>query len=496
MKYFSRSYLIAVGVAILKFLIPLIAIHPDYQLHRDEYLYLAEGRHLAWGYDEVPPAVPFLGWLTGILGNTEQLVRFWPAFFGALTALLIGAMVQRLGGGWRAQLMAGLVYLFSAYLRIHLLFQPNILDIFLWSVISYTLICFFQTQKNRWLYGAGVALGLGMLSKYMMVIFAVSLFTGIVFTRQRVLLRNIHLWLSLLVALLIALPNLLWQITHGLPAAHHVEELQETQLQFISPFRFLIEQLLLTSNSFPVWMAGLLFLSLNINLSPLRIFAWAFLVMLVLFTLIGGKSYYTLGFYPLLFAAGSVWLEHHTAKRRWIFSALLVYVLAIGAYLVPITLPFMSPGKAAEYYHRTQVKKLGVLQWEDGEHHALPQDFADMLGWKEMADKAIRLYHSLPDSVKRHTGVYGDNYGQAGALSFYGMNAGLPEAVSFSSSYALWAPQGMPYSSLVYVNDEAPENRYPYEVNEVMLIDSVTDPLAREYATKIYFIGSLKYLGR
>lgn len=188
--------------------------------------------------------------------------------------------------------------------------------------------------------------------------------------------------------------------------------------------------------------------------------------------------------------------EQLISQQKWIFPLLLVFVLGIGVYLVPITLPFMSPQHAADYYAKNQVGRLGVLEWEDGESHALPQDFADMLGWKEMADKAIRLYHSLPDSVKRQTGVYGENYGQAGALSFYGMKAGLPEAVSFSSSYALWLPEGIPYSSLVYVNDEAPRNRYPYEVGEVTLIDSVTNPLAREYGTKIYFIGSLKYIGR
>lgn len=270
----------------------------------DEYLYLAEGRHLAWGFDEVPPAIPFLGWITYLLGNSEQMVRIWPALFGALTALLIGTMVSRLGGKWKAQLIAGLIYLFSTYLRIHSLFQPNILDIFFWSVISFSLICFFQSDKNRWLYISGIALGLGILSKYMIVIFIVSLFIGIILTKQRTLLLNKHLWFSLLIAFIIALPNMVWQINHDLPAIHHVEELQETQLQFISPLRFLIEQILLTSNSFPVWIAGLLFLARSKELSMLRFFTWAFLAMLIIFTFIGGKSYYTLGFFSVTICGG------------------------------------------------------------------------------------------------------------------------------------------------------------------------------------------------
>ena len=140
MKFFSRPFLIAVGVAIIKFLIPLFAIHAEYQLHRDEYLYLAEGRHLAWGFDEVPPAIPFLGWVSFHLGNSINAVRLWGGIFGALTALLLGAIVNRLGGKWLAQILAGLAFLFSSYLRIHILFQPNFLDIFFWSLISYSLI--------------------------------------------------------------------------------------------------------------------------------------------------------------------------------------------------------------------------------------------------------------------------------------------------------------------------------------------------------------------
>lgn len=492
---FLRTHPIVWAVAFIKFLIPLVAIHPEYQLHRDEYLYLAEGHHLAWGYNEVPPAVPALGWISYLLGNSVTMVRIWPALFGALTVLLTGAMVQQLGGTWIAQMLAGLVFLLSVYLRIHSLFQPNILDIFFWSLISYSLICFLQTKDHRWLYTAGAALGLGILSKYMIAVFVLALFTGMLFTKQRALLRNKHLWFSLLIAFIIALPNVIWQLTHNLPAIHHAEELQETQLQFISPFRFLLEQLLLTANSFPVWIAGWLFLAFSKEHQVLRFFSWSFVALLIIFTIIGGKSYYTLGFYPLLFAAGSVQFEQLIRRHRWILPALLVFILAIGIYLAPLLLPFMSPQKAADYYARNDMERLGVLQWEDGKNHALPQDFADMLGWKELADKAVILYHSLPDSVKKHTAVYGENYGQAGAMAFYGMKYELPEPVSFSSSFALWVPRALSVTSLVYVNDEAPESKYPYELKDAVLIDSVTNPLAREYRTKIYFIGSLKYLG-
>ena len=497
MKINYRAYVIPIGIALIKLLIPFIAIYPQYELHRDEYLYLAEGRHLVWGFEEAPPLLPFLGWISYVAGNSFFTVRIWGALLGALTALVLGAMVYRLGGKWLAQLIAGLCFLLSAYLRIHILFQPNILDVFFWSLIAYALVCFFQTQNNRWLYVAGVALGLGILSKYMIVVFVLSIFAGILFTRQRQLLKNKHLWLSMLLALVIALPNIIWQFTHGIPAIHHVEELQKTQLKFISPFKFLIQQLLLTANSFPVWIAGLLVFALHPDYRSFRVFVWAYITMLIIFTLTGGKDYYTLGFYPLLFAAGSIWFERVTLHRWWPAILLLVLVIGLEIYSLPIDLPFMAPRRAAEFYSKHHFEKFGVLEWEDGKNHALPQDYADMLGWKEMTEKTVAFYNGLSDTLKKSTAIYCYNYGEAGALLFFTKGKDLPEPLSRSSSFELWFPKKIPASSLIVISDDgAPESSERYRMEDVRLIDSVSNPLAREFGTKIYFVGSLKYLGK
>ena len=499
MNFFSRPFLIAVGVAIIKFLIPLFAIHAEYQLHRDEYLYLAEGRHLAWGFDEVPPAIPFLGWVSFHLGNSINAVRLWGGIFGALTALLLGAIVNRLGGKWLAQILAGFAFLFSSYLRIHILFQPNFLDIFFWSLISYSLISFFVTEKSKWLYVAGTALGLGVLSKYMIVVFAFSLFIGILFTRQRRLLLNKHLWFAMILAFLIALPNLIWQIVNDFPAIHHVQELQQTQLQFISPMSFLIGQVLMMVNSFPLWIVGVFALALAAYNQSLRFFAWAYLIMLFIFYFTGGKDYYTLGFYPLLFSAGGVWFEKGGQLRSYFGYALVALIVGVGVLIMPIALPLLSPQEQASFGKRRHLEQFGELTWEDGKIHPLCQDFADMLGWEELAKKTSAIYNNLPDSIQKKTAIYCYNYGEAGALWFYQKKYPMPPPLSESSSFKLWFPAGIPDVSSVIIitdNNKPPESDGRFELSEIELMDSVSNPLAREYRSKIYFVGSLKYLGK
>ncbi|MBA3647814.1 MAG: glycosyltransferase family 39 protein [Chitinophagales bacterium] len=490
-----NKFIIPACFAVIKFFISVLGIHHDYDLHRDEFLYLAEARHLAWGYNETAPLLPFLGRISLVFGNWFYLVKFWPALLGALTILILGAIVIRLGGKGIAQVIACSAFLFSAYLRIHILFQPNILDIFFWTLIAYALIAYFQTQENKWMYIAGVSLGLALLSKYMVVIFIASLFLAVALTKQRRLLLNKHLWFSLGITCIIFLPNLLWQAQHDFPALGHVEELKETQLKLISPFTFLVQQFLLLVNSLPVWLLGLWFFVRDKK--SFSFITVAYFIMLLLFTVTGGKDYYTMGFYPVLLAGGGVWIEQHTARRKWIRYALLILIIFPAPFAIPVMMPCLSPAKAASFYARNNMQKVGMLQWEDGKDHALPQDFADMLGWEEMAVKTANIYTSLPDSVKKNTMVYCYNYGEAGALMWYSKKYPLPDIISRSSSFMLWYPKQPTATSLIIISDdESPHSTERVQLSNIELKDSVTNPLAREYGTKIYMVGKVKYLGR
>jgi dolichyl-phosphate-mannose--protein O-mannosyl transferase len=213
-------YLLLLILVVIKFALPFLLTHPAYQLHRDEYLYLDEANHLAWGFLEVPPAQAVQAWLTQKLGNNWFWVRFWPALFGALTMLVIGLLVQRLRGGVFALALAGVGFLASAYLRVHALFQPNALEFLYWSVYFYWLICYLQQPHAKYLYLLGLFTGLGLLNKYSVSFFLAGAWPVLLLSAQRTIFARRSFYGAAALALLIVLPNLICQILSSAKIRH------------------------------------------------------------------------------------------------------------------------------------------------------------------------------------------------------------------------------------------------------------------------------------
>jgi hypothetical protein len=196
-----------------------------------------------------------------------------------------------------------------------------------------------------------------------------------------------------------------------------------------------------------------------------------------------GKSYYSFGIYPTLMAFGAYRLEYVTAKRL----KLLRYVVAIVPFLfvtrvIPILLPVFPPQQLAAYYEKINAKKTGALRWEDQQDHPLPQDFADMLGWEEMARKVAAAYHSLSSAEQAHTIIYCDNYGQAGAVAFYAKKYGIPQPYSANASFLYWMPDTIHIENLVLLTDDSTDMDKPFvkQFASAVLTDSITAPNARE----------------
>ena len=124
------------ALAFVKLVAPFLLQNPIYEPHRDELLYLAEGSHMAWGFMEVPPLLSIFAWLIHIFGDGLFWVKFWPSLFGALTYLITGKIITSLGGKSFALLLGFLPFIFGGYLRVHFLFQPNFMEIFIGFKIS------------------------------------------------------------------------------------------------------------------------------------------------------------------------------------------------------------------------------------------------------------------------------------------------------------------------------------------------------------------------
>ncbi len=505
------------ALALVKFILPFLLQHSAYEPHRDEFLYLAEARHLAWGYLELPPVLSVLSFITNALGGSLFWIRFWPSLGGALTYVLVGRMILLLGGGRYALILGFLPFIFGYFVHVHFILQPNFLEMLAWTTMAYGLMRYVRSGEPAGhvqlgepaghvgsgqlaghvrsgepggLYIAGLGFGLGMMSKYSVAFFAGCLLIGLLLTPERKVFRNRHFYGALLLGFLLFLPNLIWQGVHGWPIFNHMMELRQEQLDQVSRLNFLLDQLTYNLPGLACWGAGLYWLFGVGDGKRYRFVGWAVVLVLAFLVLSKGKSYYAMGAYPVLFACGAVCLERITALRRgwrWSLSwrwSLVAFSVIAGCYIDMVALPMLEPQRLVDFYTRhPSYRRLGFLRWEDQRDHPLPQDFADMLGWKEMAAKTAKAYHSLDSSGTNHTVIDGGNYGEAGAMDYYGPAYGLPGAMGRAANYLLWTPVDFyKGDKFILVTDYrgVMKDDMLQKFASVKLVDSVSTPFARE----------------
>lgn len=482
----KKSTLILILFILAKFVLQYTLISPEYELHRDEYLHIDQGNHLAWGYLSVPPVNSWIAWVIIILGGSVFWVKFFPALFGALTILVVWKIIEVLKGSLYAQILASTGILFSVLLRLNMLFQPTSLEVLCWTMIYYSLIRYFNEKKIAWLYIGAVIFGLGMLNKYNIVFLPLGLIPALLLTRQRNIFLQPHLYGAAAIAFIIVLPNLLWQYNNGFPVIHHMKELSERQLININRLDFMKSQILFFVGVIFVIIAGFYALVFYKPFEKFRFLFWGYIFTIALFLFFQAKDYYAIGLYPVYIASGSVYLSHLFEKRKKILqpvSILIPVLLFLPLYSVAF------PNKSPQYIlnHQEKYKKLGLLRWEDGKDHSLPQDFADMQGWKELAQKVDKEFSKFPYS--ENTLVLCDNYGQAGAINYYSVKR--IKAVSFNADYINWFDLSEKYVNLIRVKeysedkeDELEETGAFFENSKI--VDSITNAFAREKGTRIF----------
>ena len=462
-----------------------------WSFHRDTLLYLALGRHPDWGYASVPPSIAAFAWIgTNILGGSVGAVSLMPSLFSTATLVLTGLTAREMGGSRFSMFITGLACLLSpAYLRPGMMFQPVVFDIFYWSLFSFLVVKYLHTEKSQMLLWLGAAFGFGMLNKYSVLFFLAGLLPGLLFTRHRQLFLNQKFYFAAGLTLLIFLPNLVWQVKHGFPVMTHMSELASTQFVHVSMAGFFLDQILSNLPALLLWLAGLVFLLFDKNGCPWRMLGWMYLVVVTILLILSGKGYYTLGAYPVLIAGGAVFLEKLTVPKgkQWLRYPLALVVLSTGLPLLPVSLPVFKPEKTVRYFDQLAViiGNDAPRRWEDGKCHPLPQDFADMLGWEELAGIAGRTWQNLPDQETAF--IYAENYGQAGAIEHFGKKYGIREVMSFSDSYRYWLPDSLPanLTALIYVNDELGDDM-PGFFGEIQKVGEITAPYAREQGTAVY----------
>jgi hypothetical protein len=430
-----------------------INLSGGYGYFRDEFYYIACSDHLAWGYVDHPPLSIVILWLNRIfLGDSVFALRLLPAAAVAGLVYLTGLVVRELGGGRFAQFIACVAVVFApVYLAVSSFYSMNVFEPLFWIGSAYVLIRILNTGNEKgWLLFGAIA-GLGLQNKLGMLFFGLALVVGLAITSQRKQMASKWFWMGGLVALILFSPNLLWQATHDWATVEFMRNAQQWKNAPLSLLEFLSAQILFQHPiALPLWLAGLSAFFLHNNLEKYRFFGIAYIVLLVLFVMQRGKPYYLSPVYPLLLSAGAVVFEDLAKrKNRSVFVRLYVGMLLAGGL---ITLPLWVPILSVETYVRYS-NHLG-LQPPRMERHRdtmLPQVFADRFGWKEMVAEVARAYHSLTPEEQSEATIYTQNYGEAGAIDFFGGRYNLPKAISGHNNYWLWGMRNPSATTVIIV---------------------------------------------
>lgn len=483
---FLSRYWILLILVIIKMIMQYAVVNPVYELHRDEFLYLNQANHFAFGYISVPPFTAAIAKIVYLLGGSLFWVRFFPALFGALTVVFVWLTVEETGGSLFSRILASAALIFSGLARINLLFQPNSWDILTWTVVFYLLIKFIQTDKSKWLYILSIVIAVGFYNKYNMIFIIAGLIIGLLLTYQRKILTKSSFWKALLLCLLILAPNIIWQIVNHFPVFQHMKVLKANQLDNNTPMDFLINQLLFFLGSLPLTVAALFAFFVYKPFKPFRFIGITFAVVLALFAVMKAKGYYAVGIYPVIIAFGSVYIDKISTKiwRPIILPLLIGINLGIFIFTLKVVFPIYSPVEIRE--HAQAFEKFGMLRWEDGKNHNLPQDFADMLGWREMADKSVAAYKMLPADELGNTLIICNNYGQAGSLNYYNKGK-MPEAYAFNTDYIYWLPYLSKIENVLVVGRK-PGDEIIRLFKDCKLMGVVENNYARENNTGIYLL--------
>ncbi|WP_214070259.1 glycosyltransferase family 39 protein [Mucilaginibacter sp. dw_454] len=468
--------------------------------HRDELLHLALGDHLDWGYKEVPPFIAVLAKLTTTLfGDSVVATRIFSTIGGALIVWLVGLITVEFGGKMFAITLACLGIIFApAFVASDYLFQPVVFDQLWWVLAVWLIVRYINRHSVKYLYFLGLVIGVGLLTKYTMGFFTLALLIGLLFTKQRKLLWNRHIIGAAGLALLIFLPNIIWQFTHHLPVVTHMKTLQKYQLNYITPGNFIRQQIAVNGICLFLWLVGFGFLLFSFKLRKFQFLAFAYVLIFLFLMEMSGKNYYLFGAYPMLFAAGGYAFERWIKIKYTPLRALAVLFFTLpNLILLPMLLPVLPFNSTLAVFNyvgnHTDIFKFAVT-WEDQQVHPLTQDYADMLGWDEMAQKVAKAYYNLTPEQRKNTQIYADNYGEASAIHHFGKQYNLPEIISLNSSFTLWAPTDLNAHYIIYVDEDMGDKvkRFAAITDTCRQLSQVDNPMSREKGTAILLLVNAK----
>jgi hypothetical protein len=462
-----------------------------YGIFRDELYFIVCGGRPDWGYVDQPAVVPLLAsWSHAIFGDFLWGFRLLPALVMTATVALTSEFARVVGGGRFAQWLAGLCTLLGPiFLLQGVLFSTDMFQALTWLGLGWVLVRLEQTGDERWWLAFGAIAGFGLNTKYLIAFYLVALAVGLLATPQRRSLLRPWVYFGALLAGVMVAPNLLWQQVHGWPFIDLGKAASSGKNIEMSPLAFLLQQVIFTGPlATIVWLFGLWACVARPKLAVARAFSIAWVILLLAFDTSHGKAYYLSAIYPTLLAFGAVRIE------EWVGNALargaaLAGVVLLGALAAPLTLPILPIDVFIRYQNAIGLKPSA------GEHQTLgvlPQYYADMFGWQEMAEKVAAVYWSLPVQDRAHAVFFGENYGEAAAIDVFGRHLGLPAAISGHNNYYIWGPRAHDGRVIIIVGGST--KHYADLFSSFEIAGRIATPYAMPYETDkpIYVLRGMK----
>lgn len=436
-----------------------LALANRYGYFRDELYFLDCGRNLAWGYVDAAPAIGLYAKVALLLGGSLPVLRGIAGLGGAAVVLLTGLLAWRLGGSRHAQGLASVAALATpVHLGIASLFSMNVFEPLFWTGCAYVLVRLADGASPRLWLLFGLLAGLGLLNKHSTAFFGLALLAGLLLSPMRRTLARPWPWAGAGVALLVFLPNLLWQAANGFPTLEDLRNVARTGKNVVlGPGEFLLAQVLQQGpHLLPFWLGGLAWLVLARS-GRYRALASAFAVFFVLMFAMKAKAYYLTPIYPMLLAAGAVGLDElferrqRLAGRVWPRAAVAAYSVLFTVPVAPLVLPILDPPGFVAYTRRIGFEP---PRSEVAHRGPLPQMFGDQFGWPELVSDVAKVWNGLAPEERARAAIFANNYGEAGAINLFGPAHGLPRAISAHQNHFLWGPPAFTGDVLVVLQDD------------------------------------------
>ncbi len=415
-----------------------------YGFHRDELASLDDGRHLAWGYVAYPPLTPLLARIAfSLFGPSLIGMRLSATLALSTVIVLTGLMARELGGRRFAQFFAAVAAAISPVALFHgSVLMYTSFDYLWWVLTAYLVVRLLKSEDSRWWIAIGVVIGAGLMTKYTMAFFAAGVLIGVLCTGARRHLRSPWFWCGIAVCVLIFLPNLIWQIHHDFATLQFLKSIHARDVGLGRTDGFVHKQFWSNTAvmSVPLWLAGLYFLFFTAAGKRYRMLGWMFVVPFLALFLARGREYYLAPAYPMLIAAGAVWIEHwmhagSPARQAWVHATTWQSLLINGVIVILIVLRIPSPASA----------------WWNFSDNLNGGNFSEEFGWKEMTGTVAAIRDSLPIADRAQLGILAGDAGEAGALNLYGPAYGLPRATSGSNSQWLRGYDNPPPQTVIAV---------------------------------------------